>query len=135
MDLLTYYIQIKSNQNEQSNCPWRIIHARSVIIRCQAFAPYIFLFCSSPTSFFLSLRYSSAVFIHLVFSKVFLYWSTPILFFLIVIFMRPPGLTESGSHSEVTLPVQAVPLIPWCGPFPFFYLVLSKDNNFGFLSS
>ena len=126
-----------------------------MIIRRQALAPYIFFFCSSPTSSFLSLRYWSAVFIHLVFSKVFcigvlqcwavffdlvgskvfLYWSTPILFFLIVIFMRPPGLTESGSHGEVTLPVQAVPLIPWCGPIPFFYLVLSKDNNFGFLSS
>ena len=56
----------------------------------------------------------------LVDSKVLCLGPLQFFFFLIVIFMRPPGLTESGSQGEVTLLVQAVPLIPWCGPIPFF---------------
>ena len=114
------------------------MHARSVIICCQAFAlfffflqlPYQLLSNSKGTGLRCLFTWFSPRFFVLVPYNVglcFLTWrSTPIFFFLIVIFMRPLGLTESGSHDEVTLPVQAVPLIPWCCSMPFFTWFFSR---------
>ena len=133
----------------------QFVHAEKymlgIISRLQAFVQNIFFSAAPDSLIFISKDWSvSAVPILLVFSKgvfqclnVFLTWLIPRFFVLVHsnFFFFNRNFYETSRFNRVWFPGRGDPAgsssssDPMVRSHPFFYLVLSKDNIFGFLSS